>query len=119
MNEPDPVVSFLAKLPTASELQVFGNEHEFGFVVHYSEAGFGFGSIRWVCDKKRRTIRLDTEGLSPDAFERFLGRLEGTMVKPLGDSPYGRPFEEFPDVVQQEVMKDIARQSEQRGEAAH
>ena len=80
-QEKKELSELLSELPTGAVLTVVDREEVCGFCVSYSEAGFGFGEITFLLDKKTGEITGDTECTSPDHVGRILQRLVGTVVK--------------------------------------
>lgn len=68
-------------LPTCAVLSVVDRESVCGFVVSWSEQGYGFGEFEFVLDKKTGEFSGNTECTDPDHVGRILMRLVGTAVR--------------------------------------
>lgn len=72
------------QMPTVVRVDVFDTERGCGFVVYFSEKGFGFGQITFWLDKVTGEFCGDREGLSPEHVGKFLMMLVGSDVKKDG-----------------------------------
>ena len=77
-----PLSELFKDLPEGACVRAFDREGACGFVVSWSEPGYGFGEFAFGLDKKTRAFFGDTECTDPDFVGRVLARLVGTVVKP-------------------------------------
>lgn len=68
-------------LPEVTRVLAVDRDDACGFVVHWSETGFGFGQFEFVLDKKTGKFSGDIECMEPDHVGRILARLVGTRVE--------------------------------------
>ena len=71
----------MLELPTASTLMVVDREDVCGFIVSWSERGFGYGQLEFVLDKRTGEGSAHTETMSPERVGQIIQRLVGTTVK--------------------------------------
>lgn len=71
-------------LSTNTAVTVFDRDGACGFVVSWSEQGYGFGEFTFFLDKTTGEFRGDTECTAQDHVGRILMRLAGTTVKKPG-----------------------------------
>jgi hypothetical protein len=71
----------MKKLPTNADIAVFDHGDACGFVVSWSEAGYGFGEFTFFLDKATGEFHGDTECTDPDHVGRILMSLVGSTVR--------------------------------------
>lgn len=65
---------------TFSKIEWIDNEESFGFLVVFSEKGFGFGEVFIGVDKATGEPKYDPEDMKPETVARLVGRVVGTVV---------------------------------------
>jgi hypothetical protein len=74
------IAKLMEGLPTATSVNVVNREGACGFVVSWSEPGFGFGQFEFVLDKETGEFCGNRECMDPDHVGRILARLVGKVV---------------------------------------
>lgn len=84
MTDPkDNLSKVMEALPTCTALRVIDRNEACGFVVSWSETGYGFGEFEFFLDKKTGEFGGNIECMDPDHVGRILMRLVGaTVCKP-------------------------------------
>lgn len=77
----DHMEKVMASLPTKAVVTAFDRGGACGFVVSWSESGYGFGEFTFFLDKATGEFHGDTECTDPDHVGRILTQLVGTTVK--------------------------------------
>jgi hypothetical protein len=71
----------MKSLPTNAAVTVVDRDGVCGFVVSWSEQGYGFGEFTFLLDKVTGEFQGDTECTDPDHVGRILMQLAGTTVR--------------------------------------
>lgn len=74
------IKDFMAGLPTQSRVTWYNHEKGFGFVVQFSEAGFGFGEFTFSVDKETGKASFDNEGTGMEHCANIIERVVGTEI---------------------------------------
>ena len=80
-GEEDVLERLFGWCPDASRLRAFNSPRSFGFVIEFSEKGFGFGQITFSVNKETGAVHVDDECMHAEDCVRFIKRLAGTIVE--------------------------------------